>query len=470
MKTRRGCLLKRGQGWLCQTVNNDGKRTSQLMRKPDGTPCKTKAEAKVARVEFMRLFTAKDTRDSLAVIASRIETVKADIAEREETRNPPLTIANAWLAFKSSPRKPDCGERTLTGYENHFARFVQWIAKERPSIVAMRDVTPAIAADYAKNLAGAKVTASTFNQHIGLLRLAWKVLKDEAKTGGVNPWGNTPKDGIARRKGQALANRKRPLTTTQFDAIMAAASSDPDLKDLLTVLAWTGQRLVDVVKLRWETINFPDKVITLYPQKTARRTGKAVHIPIFPALLDVLNRRHAAMPHTTAEAYVFPEMIKEYSGIVAHPRKGLRRRNQSAQPAVGATLAKRIQDVFTKAGIKTTEERTGLKREVVLYGAHSFRHLFVTSAAAAGLPSAVIKSITGHTSDAMSEHYQQFDAKLASDFAKQLTGKTPAALPAGREPMPPWIREGLATMTPENWQAVRDELMTNRERLLITPK
>jgi hypothetical protein len=94
----------------------------------------------------------------------------------------------------------------------------------------------------------------------------------------------------------------------------------------------------------------------------------------------------------------------------------------------------------------------------------------VTSAAAAGLPSAVIKSITGHTSDAMSEHYQQFDAKLASDFAKQLTGKTPAALPAGREPMPPWIREGLATMTPENWQAVRDELMTNRERLLITPK
>jgi integrase len=263
----------------------------------------------------------------------------------------------------------------------------------------------------------------------------WNTLAAEIKGNGLNPW-----TGIARRKLQSLATRKRPLTPEQFTAIMAAASSDPDLKDLLTVLAWSGQRLVDALKLRWEAVSFPRKVLTLYPQKTVRRTGKAVYVPILPALLEVLNRRHAAMPHTTAAAYVFPVLMDDF---------------ERDPPSI----SKRIQAVFIKAGIKTTEERTGLKREVVLYGAHSFRHLFVTTAAAEGLPAAMIKAITGHTSDAMSEHYQQFDAKIASEFAKRLTGKAPAALPAGREPMPPWVREGLATMTPENWQTVRDELM-----------
>ena len=438
MKTRSGYLFKRNHAWYCQ-VNENGQRTTRTMRNPDDTPCRTRREAEAAQVEFMRLFTAKDKVEALKTIAARIEGEEALIAKLEETQNPPLTIADAWAAYERSPRRPDSGESTMRGYRDSINKLAEWVTEKHPATVALRDVTPDLAAAFAQSLT--TISPSTFNQRIGFLRLLWKTVADEARTGGANPWTT-----IARRKLQPLANRKRPLSPHQFAAIHAAAAIDPDLQDLLTVLAWTGQRLVDGLSLRWEAVNFRGKVITLYPVKTARRTGKAVYIPMFAPLVEVLNRRHAAMPHTTAAAYVFPVLMEDF---------------ERDPPSI----SKRIQETFEKAGIKTKEKRTGtaLKRAVVLYGAHSFRHLFVTAAAAAGLPAAMIKAITGHTTDAMSEHYQQFDVKLASEFAKQLTGKKPAALPPGREPIPAWARERLAGMTAKTWKAVRDELLTSNE-------
>jgi integrase len=383
----------------------------------------------------------KTEADGLKALIVKLDGVKGEISEMEEAAHPPLAFVESWKAFEESPKRPDCGDRTLSGYKATFTRFSKWVAKWHPAVLTLRDVTAEHAEEYTQDLKG--VSASTFNQHIGLLRLVWRVLADKVKAGGANPWA-----GITRRKLQTLANRKRALTAEQFNELHAKAAPDQDMADLFIVLAWTGQRLVDALKLRWEAVSFRGKVLTLYPQKTARRTGKAVHIPIFEPLMEVLNRRHAAMPHTTAAAYVFPALVEDYDRDA------------------GSAIAKRIQAVFKLAGITTKEERTGIKRDVVLYGAHSFRHLFVTAAAAAGLPAAMIKAITGHASDAMAEHYQQFDAKLASEFAKRLTGQAPAALPApasaapAAEPIPAWTRERLAAMTAENWQAIRDELLS----------
>jgi integrase len=93
-------------------------------------------------------------------------------------------------------------------------------------------------------------------------------------------------------------------------------------------------------------------------------------------------------------------------------------------------LSKRITKAFTRAGLTTSEEREGRKQAVNRYGAHSLRHFFVTAAAAAGLPAPVIKSITGHTTDTMMEHYQHLTADYAGEIAKRITGTTTKALPA----------------------------------------
>lgn len=96
----------------------------------------------------------------------------------------------------------------------------------------------------------------------------------------------------------------------------------------------------------------------------------------------------------------------------------------------GAALSKRIATAFEKAGMQTSEERDGRARGVTVYGAHSLRHFFVTQATSAGMPAAMIKSITGHATDSMLEHYQQIGVELAGEVAARIGNGKPLALPA----------------------------------------
>ena len=60
------------------------------------------------------------------------------------------------------------------------------------------------------------------------------------------------------------------------------------------------------------------------------------------------------------------------------------------------------------------------------------------------MPGAMIKSITGHGSDGMLEHYQQIGAGLAGEVAQHLTnGATKALAAPGVETMPGGMRGHL---------------------------
>lgn len=425
MKNRTGCLVKRGKTWFCQW-----QLAGKTYRKTCGTGDRRKAEE--ARKRIMALYAVGDEVTALESIKGRLEGRKAELARLEAEANPPPELGRivnrellspAWLAFMASPRRPDSGESTLRQYEAEFKRFVAWIGKAYPDAVYPHQVTPATAEAYAADLQAAKVSASTFNQHRNLLRLVWRVLAPVARLEG-NPW-----DSITPRKLNALASRKRALTAGQFDALLLATEGDPDLRDLFTVLAWTGQRLVDGVTLRWGAVDFARGVITLAPRKTARRQGKLVHVPLFPAVREVLDRRESGRPVNPA-GYVFPALVEDYE------RDG------------GSALAKRIGAAFARAGLATTEERDDRKRGVTVYGAHSLRHFAVTAFASAGMPSAMIKAITGHATDAMQEHYVQINANLTAQIAARMTAK---ALPPSRAThagadKPDALREALAAL------------------------
>ena len=200
------------------------------------------------------------------------------------------------------------------------------------------------------------------------------------------------------------------MTPAQFDALLSATEGDRDLHDLLLLLAWTGLRLVDGVKLKWGAVDFRQGVITLAPQKTARRTGKEVHIPLFPPVRAMLDARQAGKVLAPARP-VFPALVDEYD------------RDNSA-------LSKRLATAFAAAGMDTTEARADRARPVTIYGAHSLRHFFVTAASAAGMPAAMIKSITGHATDAMLEHSQQLGVSMAGEIAAKIAnGKPPGPPP-----------------------------------------
>lgn len=438
--TRKGYLVKRGRVYYAVWYV-EGKKFSQT------TSERSKDKALVELRRLMAPFVTGNDVRVLETVKARIEGARADLAAYDDQKNPPLTLDKAWFVYEQHPGRPDSGANTMRQYAAELERFRRWIErehpgsdKERPGRIPLREIPAAWAQEYARDLGTARLAPSTFNQHVKFLSLLWRVLAKEIKGEGVNPWA-----AIARKRLNPIANRKRALTAQQFDNLLVAAESDPDARDLILVLAWTGLRLVDAVKMTWGAIDFSRRVITVTPQKTLRRTGKTVSIPMFPAVKEVLDRRQDGKT-VNPSRMVFPELVTEYV------KDG------------GSTLAKRMGMLFEMAGMETAEKRAGQKRAVVCYGAHSLRHHFVTAAAAAGLPSMMIRSITGHATDTMLEHYQQIGSGLVSEFARRL-GKVTGdkkALPAAGSPRlvdAGAVRSIAVSMAPGNWREKRDDLI-----------
>ena len=413
MKTRSGHLYQKINGgtWYVRT-QVDGK---VIVR---STKTKNRREAEKRRTVIMEPYALGDAAKVYKEVVNKLHETESRLDALNEP--PPLAIKTAWVKYIKSANRPDSGDSTLDRYGSIWKRFEKWIVENHQEIEALNQVTEKTTAYYAESLKAAKFTASTFNQHKNFLKLLWKTLLPHK----INPW-----QLIVSRRLNPLATRKKSLTSSQYDNLLAASENEPEMYDLLVTLAWTGLRLIDGTLMKWSAVDFKENVLTIAPQKTLRRQAKVIYIPIFPAALEVFNRRQSGKV-LDPTAFVFPELAAIYQ------------RDKSI-------LVKKIGMVFTKAGMKTNIEQANRKLALVQYGAHSLRHFFVTAASAAGMPSAMIKSITGHDTDSMLSHYQHIGKDLAADLSKRMGGSKATVLldtpkQATNEPKPVQIaRAGL---------------------------
>ncbi len=398
MKTRSGHLYQKKNGgtWYVRT-QVDGK---VIVR---STKTKNRREAEKRRIEIMEPYALGDKAKVYKEIVNKLQETENSLTALNEA--PPLAINKAWIDYIKSPHRPDSGDSTLDQYGSTWKRFDKWITANHADIETLDQVSEKTAADYAGNLKAAKLAASTFNQHKNFLKLLWKVLLPHK----LNPWKR-----IESRKLNPLAARKQALSSSQFENLLASVENEPNYHDLFVLLAWTGLRLVDVVMMKYSAVDFRENVLTIAPKKTERRQGKIVHIPIFPAALEVLNSRQSEKV-LDPTSLVFPELAEIYQC------------DRSA-------ISKKITKAFNRAGMDTKKAQANRKRKQVIYGAHSLRHFFVTVATAAGMPDAMIKSITGHGTDSMLSHYQHIGKDLAADLSKRIGGtQAPTMLEATTE-------------------------------------
>ena len=426
MKRRTGYLFKKGRTYYVQW-----RVSGKVFVKSTGQTTIGKAE--LERERIMAPYLARDEKAMLEGIANRIEGIDADIAASV----PPVRIADGWTAYVKAKNRPPSGPRTLEGYASHYTRFAGWMAETNPAIETLREVSREIADAYGDDLMEAHVKPSTYNQHIKLLDLVWSVLREPARI-GLNPWAWDKKNrtGMARLPVNKSESRHQPLDPEQVNRLIELAEGD--YKDLLTFLAFTGQRLYDVVHLKWQSVRTSEGIVELVQRKMERRGGQPVPIPMLPPVAAVLANRKKAGP------LVFPALVELYD-----------RDN-------GSTLSKRIGEVFTKGGLTRTREGVDGARGTASYGAHSFRHAFVTNARAFGIPDGLITAITGHKTETMLEHYSHFSKHLVSALAKKANQLKTVPSHAGGLPavdLASKVRELAGTMTAKNWKTVKAELL-----------
>ena len=452
-KTCRPDSRKSGVWWIDYTMTGtDGKkkRIRKALRDDKGFAVRDRKTAQRMQKELVGQYVAAGPVAALQAIQQELESSETKLAQAMDKANPPLSLAEAWKAYLGNPERPDSGERTLKDYEACWNKFIKWLKKTHTNIKYLRDVHPATAQDYAKHLIKDGAAANTFNKHIGFLRLIFRILEEPARI-KENPFGRI-------RKKSLKTNIRRELTISELKRVLTKSSGDLQL--LLSLGTFTGLRLGDCATLKWGEVDLDRHLIKRIPRKTASRKKTPVVIGI-PA---ALHAHLSLIPPKKRTGYVLPDMAEKYD----------------RDPSV---LTKQIQKFFEdKCKIKTLKNKTGkewydkaiekwedndkkgpepvYQRAVVQVGFHSLRHTYVSIQAEQGTPMAVVQSVIGHGSPAMTAHYTHIGETAAIEAANALNSQiTDAEYEEVIKPLPAWAIEKLKAMTTDNWKSIRETLL-----------
>ncbi len=343
----------------------------------------SKAEARAKLDEAMFPYRARSKVDRMQGVVARMQGREAEIARWEE-KSPAMTIAEAYDIYERDPSAPDSGETTRARYRSQFGRLERWMAGKYPTVKELRGITRQMAFEFLEDLAG-KLSANSYNKHITTFTRIWKVLKTRARL-VENPWTE------ARRK-RIEASVRRELSEEELRKIGEVVEGEDRI--LFKVGVYTGLRLGDAVRLKWEDIDFKKNHIKLEPSKTRRYTrGSKIIIPLVKMLREELMRvRRGAK-----------------KGLVMPDLAAICEKDEAA-------LSDRLKKIFQSVGIETTDYSSG-KRGRCVVGFHSLRHTFVSIAAEAGIPFATVQAIVGHTSPAMTQHYLHISERALQEHVK----------------------------------------------------
>ena len=419
-----GTLERRASGVYLARWTVDGKRYTQ------NTHTKDKAEAAAMLATLTEPFRLKDTAARLAVMQCRIDGVNGRLAEIERTA-PALKIADAWAAYLRAPDRGKLSDEREAMFKTRFRHFADFMARRYPDADELRKVTREHVAAFMETLS--QYAPDTANSHIRICRDVWRKLADhpKAKLNGESVW-----DKVKLFRG--LCATRRALS--QEELARVCGHVEGEMRLLFAVGIYTGLRLGDCALLTWESIDMERRIISLVPRKTAHASGLNVIIPLHPSLSAMIDET----PTDARRGYLMPDTARVY--------------NANAQ-----NLTKKIQQAFKDCGIRTTEpppDGRG-KRARVIVGFHSLRHTFVSMAANAGAPLALVQSIVGHTNAEMTRHYfHASEAALKSAVAllPNVTGTATGGEAAGdADGGERWRRfvEVAATLTPQECERAR---------------
>jgi len=166
---------------------------------------------------------------------------------------------------------------------------------------------------------------------------------------------------------------------------------------------YLGQRLGDLARLTWRSINLETGEIAFVTQKTGRR----INVPMMQPVLDYLT----TLPTSDdPNAHIFPKAAK---------RKHI------------ATLSNQFRDILVDAGLAAPRRQRGdckgtgsEAREVSEISFHSLRHSAVTLLKAAGVSDFIAREIVGHESAPVSRQYSHLSSEHKRQAMKNLPDVT----------------------------------------------
>ena len=237
------------------------------------------------------------------------------------------------------------------------------------------DIKPSELEDYRAKRKREGKAESTIDQEISAAKVVInKAFLDDKVSGEVLKRFKGVKKYLT---GARRNSNQRTRVLTPMEYIQLENSAPLHLKPILRTGYETGMREGEILKLKWGMVSLKDRVISLPKEITKDHEDR--DIPISDEVLEALNR----LPRGIKEDYpVFTYKGKEIQDI----RTGLKK---------ACTVAKVLYGRFKANGF--------------VY--HDLRRTFYTDMRRAGVQESVIKGITGHSRNEVSDRYNQVDMK-----------------------------------------------------------
>lgn len=294
---------------------------------------------------------------------SVMESLLASIYGDERDAAAGIPISSVWNVYEDwrTAKARTLGRLTLQKRRSAVAAFVKWGRENGASEVS--DVTVGAARRYVRTISPGR-SNKTVRNIVSDLVTVWTAL-GQMTPGVFNPWRAALPDDDGTSQSLEAFSRE------QEEGVLAAAKAcGHDWWLASMVSRWTGLRYGDVARLDWADVDLGKGVISVVPSKTKKHRVR-VDVPISAQLRGALE----AIPPDMRLGLLLPEHATAYrnGGLVGD------------------------------ASFRRVLERAGLGEG--RYTFHSWRHTFRTRLAEAGVSTEVAMRLCGHTSAAMSAHY-----------------------------------------------------------------
>ncbi len=313
-----------------------------------------------------------------------------------------LALTDAWTKYEQHPDRamPHTVSEQLS-YRSNFLEFVAFAPRSATSderknrihhtqISLLREITPAVAVEYAAFLRRQPLAVDTHNRKLKRIRKVISVLKEYH--GGENPFNarslfrseREEQDTVVRR--QAFTKEEEMRLLEELRSPERKLMNKEEVMVIYTIGMYTGQRLKDCVLLQWQNVDLPHRRIYVKQFKT----GKEVSIPLAAQLYDVIIEALK----WKCDQYVCPKSAARYNKVDERGKN------------VGNNLIDLdVLRVIRWIGLEPSVSVPGRKKKMTVYGFHSLRHSFASFCAEAGVPKAVLLSILGTESEIADKYY-----------------------------------------------------------------
>lgn len=355
--------------WYCAFYSPDGKRRFK------STKCSQQGKALKICLGWEKAALAGRAKTLTEAQARR---VLSDILEEVTGQQIQFYTCRSWFAEWIKNREATASKNTMLRYRQVTRDFLDHLGTRAD--LTLGAVTPTDIRDFRDKLKKEGRTTTTVNNVVkkvlnvpfaAALKLGFISMNPIAGVDSYRSDGNP---------------KKHPFTSEQLGQLLRAAMGT-EWEGMILAGYYTGLRLSNLAKLRWEQVDLDTKTIRLQTVKT----NTWVTVPLHLDLLKWLKTQTQGI----GKAGVFPGLMDCAAGGAG---------------GLSAQFRKLFKSTEVKVVVTPGEGKVGRQRFDLSF--HSLRHSFISNLANADISLDVRKKLVGHASDEVHELYTHHDAKV----------------------------------------------------------